>query len=66
MENFILGIEALFKLVKIELSLLVQSSVMKGFLAGYVVATLVYAFLETSRRHRDRVCGVQESNINNT
>lgn len=56
MENFLFGIEAVLKLMQIELSLLFQSSVMRGFLAGYIVATLIYAFLETSRRHRERVC----------
>lgn len=56
MENFLFGIEAILKLMQIELGLLFHSSVMRGFLAGYMVATLVYGFLETSRRHRERIC----------
>lgn len=55
MENFILGIEGLFKLMAIELSILYNSEVIRGFLVGYIVATLVYGFLETSKRHREQV-----------
>lgn len=60
MENFLFGIEAVLKLMQIELGLLFHSSVMRGFLAGYIVATLVYGFLETSRRHRERVCAQEK------
>lgn len=56
MDNFLYGIEAILKLMQIELSLLFHSSVMRGFLAGYIVATLIYGFIETSRRHHARVC----------
>lgn len=56
MDNFLFGIEAMLKLMQLELALVFQSSVMRGFLAGYIVATLIYGFLETSKRHQQRVC----------
>lgn len=63
MENVLFGVEALLKLMQIELSLLFYSSVMRGFLAGFVVATLIYGFLETSRRHRERVCKPEKREV---
>jgi len=56
MENFLFGTEGILKLVQIELGLIFHSTLLRGFLAGYLVASLVYGFLETSRRHRERVC----------
>ena len=44
--------EALLKLMTTELSILYHSEVIRGFIVGYVVATFVYGFLETSRTHR--------------
>lgn len=64
MENFLYGIEAILKLMQIELSLLFQSAVMRGFLAGFIVSTLIFGFLETSRRHRERVCETEAVNSN--
>ncbi len=57
MENFIFGMEGLLRLMAIELSILYHSEVIRGFLVGYIVATLVYGFLETSKRHRAEVHG---------
>ena len=57
MENFVFGMEALLRLMSIELAILFHSEVIRGFLVGYVVATLVYGFLETSKRHRQEFHG---------
>lgn len=59
MENFLLGIQGLLKLMAIEISILYHSEVIRGFLVGYIVATLVYGFLETSKRHREEFHGKQ-------
>ncbi|MFH1712159.1 MAG: hypothetical protein ABH846_02900 [Patescibacteria group bacterium] len=55
MENFIFGILALAKLMVIELSVLFNSEVIRGFLVGYVVATLIYGFIESNQRHQERM-----------
>lgn len=49
MENLLLGLSALIKLLGVELTVLFYSPMIRGFLAGYLVASLVYGFFATGR-----------------
>jgi hypothetical protein len=50
MENFLLGATAVWHLAVSELSTLAQSLLVRGFVAGYVVATLMFGFIYTRQR----------------
>jgi len=52
MENFIMGLGALFALVRIEAAVLYYSPMIRGFVIGYVVASLVYGFIVSGERRR--------------
>lgn len=67
MENFFFGITAIKDLAVSELSILAQSLVVRGFVAGYVVATLMFGFVYT--RSRDDACPLpvsQDQSTNHT
>ncbi|MFH1632359.1 MAG: hypothetical protein ABIA47_05095 [bacterium] len=51
MDNLVQGIEALMKLMATELSVLISSPLIQGFIIGYVVATLIYGFVYSRNRH---------------
>jgi len=60
MENFIFGVEALFKLMTVELSVLFNSEVIRGFLVGYVVATFIYGLIESNQKHQEKIHNVRK------
>jgi hypothetical protein len=63
MDNFLFGAEGLFVLMRIELAFIFESEVLRGFLGGYIVATLIYGFIITSNRHRRHMCELGPSSV---
>lgn len=58
MENIILGLQAVQKLMRIEIGVMISSTLIQGFFAGFFVATLVFAFVseKKSRKEKCKVC----------
>lgn len=56
MNNFLLGIESLVKLMRTEIGMLIDSPIFLGLLVGFFVASLVYGFIVTSDKYRNQLC----------
>ncbi|MDA0208122.1 MAG: hypothetical protein O3B64_01805 [bacterium] len=56
MNNFLLGIESLVKLMRTEVMMLIDSPIFLGLLVGFMIASLVYGFIVTSDRYRHQLC----------
>ncbi|PIQ67545.1 hypothetical protein COY25_02385 [Candidatus Uhrbacteria bacterium CG_4_10_14_0_2_um_filter_41_7] len=58
MENIILGLQAVQKLMRIEIGVMISSTLIQGFFVGFFVATLVFAFVseQKSRKQNCEIC----------
>ena len=52
MENLIFGLQALVNLIQVEAGVMLASPVMKGFIAGFIVAALLHGFLKAGEYRR--------------
>ncbi len=63
MDNFTAGVAALWQLAREEIIILSYSPIIRGFLGGYLIATLIFAFIYSRQRRCDLPPPMAKKNI---
>lgn len=53
MENVIFGLSAILKLMRMEIDVIINAQIIQGFVFGFIVASLVYAFVTEGKARRN-------------